>query len=150
VSGAPAFFKRAFGDSYQEFESILLRPHRFIFNRDWYEHLSGVSEFEQFTNQFRRLNPSDKAELVALLSSVEPKDIDQLPERASKRQLRRILPFYRPISKEEEARIWQLQKSLDLSTIPEDERVEDAGLSDISEDDFLEDAVPRRAEVLIA
>src|SRR6266849_8954124 len=75
VSGAPMFFKRAFGNSYQDFESILLRPHHFIFNRDWYEHLNGRDEFEEFMSEFRHLSPTDRIELLALLSSVEPRDI---------------------------------------------------------------------------
>ena len=33
VSGAPDFFRMAYGDTYEEFESILLRPHHFIFQQ---------------------------------------------------------------------------------------------------------------------
>lgn len=75
VSGAPAFFKRAFGDSTDEFEEILLRPHHFIFNREWYEHLNGKAEFEAFQAEFQRLSISERRELLELLSSVEAKDI---------------------------------------------------------------------------
>ena len=35
VSGAPEFFKKAFGDTYEEFEGILFRSHHYIFNRYW-------------------------------------------------------------------------------------------------------------------
>ena len=42
MSGAPIFFKRPFGDIVSEFEMLLLRPHRYIFNRDWYEKLLKV------------------------------------------------------------------------------------------------------------
>src|SRR5208282_871562 len=55
VSGNPTFFKRAFGESGDDFESILLLPHHFIFNRDWYEHLSGRAEFEEYGHEFARL-----------------------------------------------------------------------------------------------
>src|SRR5882762_1915538 len=130
VSGAPVFFKRAFGDSYQQFEDILLRPHHFIFNRDWYERLKGKAEFEEFASAFRKLSPVDKSELLSLLSSVEPRDIARLPKQTSNAQVRKILPFYKPLSKEAEARIWAQQKRIDYTPVPDDERVEDAGLSD--------------------
>jgi len=150
VSGAPVFFKRAFGDTYQDFEDILLRPHRFIFNRDWYEHFEGKAEFDEFTNAFKQLSSSDKAELLKLLSSVDPRNIVHLPKQTADSRVRKILRFYQPISKEEEARIWALQKTIDQTPVPEDERVEDAGLSDPSEDDFKEAKTQRRAEVSIA
>jgi hypothetical protein len=133
VSGAPVFFKRAFGDSYKDFEDILLRPHHFIFNRDWYERLNGKPEFDEFTNAFKHLSPSDKVELLGMLSSVDPRDIGQLPKHTSNAQVRKILPFYKQLSKDDEAKIWALQKTIDYSPVPEDERVEDAGLSDSSD-----------------
>ena len=34
VSGSPTFFKHAFGDTFEDFERILLLPHDFIFNRE--------------------------------------------------------------------------------------------------------------------
>jgi hypothetical protein len=137
VSGAPMFFKRAFGDSHQDFEDILLRPHHFIFNRDWYEHLIGKAEFEEFTSVFRQLSASDKLELIDLLSSVEPRDIGSLPKRASKSQLRSILHFYKPLAKEAEEKIWALQRRIDHTPMPEEERVEDAGLLDVRDEDLV-------------
>ena len=136
VSGAPIFFKRAFGESYQDFENILLRPHHFIFNRDWYEHHAGKAEFGEFANAFIKLSSSDKSELLALLSSVEPREISRLPQKTSNSQLRKILHFYKPLPKDDEARIWALQKSLSSPPMPEDERVEDAGLNNVSDDEL--------------
>ena len=150
VSGAPVFFKRAFGDSYRDFEDILLRPHHFIFNRDWYERFQGKAEFDEFTLRFRNLSASDKLELLALLSSVEPREISGLPKQTSNSQIRKILHFYRPLPKEEEARIWDIQKGFDYSLVPEDERVEDAGLSDASDEDVTPKADPGCPEVAIA
>jgi len=50
VSGAPTFFKRAFGNSVDAFEALLLRPQHYIFNREWYDRwevmLSLKSTFE--------------------------------------------------------------------------------------------------------
>lgn len=149
VSGAPMFFKRAFGNSYRDFEDILLRPHHFIFNRDWYEFFDGKAEFEEFVSEFKRISDSDKTELLALLSSVEPKHIGRLPARTPNSQLKRILRFYKPISKDQEARIWKVQKSMDYSSPPEDERVEDAGISD-SEEDVAEEPSQDQPKVAIA
>jgi hypothetical protein len=150
VSGAPTFFKRAFGDSYEDFEGILLRPHHFIFNRDWYERLAGKPEFDQFTSHFRRLSTSDKTELLALLSSVNPRDTGKLSKKTSNSQLRTILRFYAPLPKGEEEKIWALQKNVAYSPMPEDERVEDAGLSDVSEDDLAVATSPDHSEMAIA
>jgi hypothetical protein len=150
VSGAPVFFKRAFGDSYQDFEDILLRPHHFIFNRDWYERLAGKPEFDEFTNQFRRLSASDKTELLALLSSVDPRETSKLPKQTTNSQVRTILHFYKPLPKGEEEKIWALQKNVAYSPMPEDERVEDAGLSDVSDDDLPGSISPSQSQVAIA
>lgn len=130
VSGAPAFFKRAFGDSSDEFEALLLRPHHFIFNRDWYERLGGRPEFEEFGVAFSRLGNSDRIELGNLLSSVEPRQIGSLADQAQSSNVRAILRFYRPLPKDEEARIWKLPRQPDQAPVPEDERVEDSGLAD--------------------
>src|SRR3546814_17325417 len=37
VSGAPEFFRRAFGADVDAFRRILLLPQHFIFNREWFE-----------------------------------------------------------------------------------------------------------------
>src|SRR5208283_4537674 len=149
VSGAPAFFKKAFGDSYSEFNDILLRPHHFIFNRQWYERFGGKSEFDEFTSQFRRLTDSDRDELLALLSSVEPRNIKGLPEQTCNPRVRQIIPFYALPSKAEEAQIWELQKTHLASMIPYDERVEDAGL-DADEEDSQCDLLPERRQAVSA
>ena len=52
VSGAPEFFKRAFGDTFDEFDDLLMRPHHFLFNREWYENEDGVEEFNEYKTLF--------------------------------------------------------------------------------------------------
>lgn len=128
VSGAPSFFKRAFGDSYREFEDILLRPHHFIFNRDWYERLGGKPEFTEFCAEFNGLCEAERRELLDLLSSAEPKDRGRLPGATENRKLKSILHFYKPLPKDQEARIWSLQNSPREDPVPDEELVEDAGL----------------------
>ncbi len=131
VSGAPAFFRRAFGESPEAFEALLLRPHHYIFNREWYERLGGRAEFEEYRRAFRRLGNSQRRELVRLLSTCDPSNIKMLKPRDS--QLKRVMPYYIPLSKAKEAELWAKQKAIaaDVSgQVPDDERVEDAGLND--------------------
>jgi len=133
VSGAPSFFKRAFGDSVAAFESLLLRPHHYIFNREWFEQLAGRSEFTDYIQEFKRLSREQRSQLLDLLSSCDPRHFKSLPSRAPDSQLKRILRYYVPLSKEKEAAIWSKQKSIRaraFSMVPEDERVEDAGLNE--------------------
>jgi hypothetical protein len=135
VSGAPEFFKRAFGDTVEEFRAILRRPHRYIFNREWYEKGGGMAEFDDFEKERLRVGSTDQEELLALLSSCEPREIGELKGRTSSRPVRRLLEFYNPIAKSEEAQIWEFQnrqskaRQLD-GEVPEEELVEDAGLLD--------------------
>src|SRR5581483_785186 len=131
VSGAPEFFTRAFGESAEAFEALLLRPHHYIFNREWYERFAGRAEFEEHCRLFCRLTASQRRELVNYLSSCDPRNIKALKPADS--HLRRIMPYYIPLSKAEEAEIWGKQRKFtaDFSkAIPNDERVEDAGLSE--------------------
>lgn len=131
VSGDPDFFRRAFGDSYDEFMALLLRPHHYIFNRDWYEKQEGRPQFVEYQRAAAKLSAAEKNELLTLLSSCDPRDFRSLPKQASTVNLTRVVQHYLPLSKAEEARIWQVQRTAqayDLSGLPEDERVEDAGL----------------------
>jgi hypothetical protein len=133
VSGAPAFFRRAFGDSVEAFEELLLRPHHYIFNREWFERLRGRAEFEEYRKAFRKLSQSQRVELLNLLSSCEPRNIKSLASKVADSQLKRILPHYVGLSKTREEEIWAAQKVATRETVlevPDDERVEDAGLNE--------------------
>jgi hypothetical protein len=133
VSGAPQFFKRAFGETEAAFHYLLLSPHKFIFNRDWYEKSGGQPELEEFKSKFSRLSEIDKAELLSLVSSTHPRYFQDLPQKATSQQLQDILAFYVPLAKSEEEAIWERQRKRSVDPtldVPDDERVEDAGLSD--------------------
>jgi hypothetical protein len=135
VSGAPAFFKRAFGDSVEAFEELLLRPHHYIFNREWYERFKGRAEFEEYQNVFCKLGRSQRCELLNLLSSCEPRHTKRLTSAVSDSGIKRILPYYVSLSKSREAEIWAAKKAAVgeavLPEVPDDERVEDAGLNEL-------------------
>lgn len=135
VSGAPEFFRKAFGDTYGEFESILFRPHHYIFNRYWYEQYDGRAEFESFQSAMAALSADERTELLGYLCTRDKNDyVRDLNELAAGR-LREAARFFVPMSKSDEARIWDAQKRRRVEDIaaylvPEDERVEDAGLTD--------------------
>jgi hypothetical protein len=143
VSGAPDFFKRAFGNTHGDFEDLLLWPHKFIFNRDWYEKFDGLAELDEFKTVLARIGTSDRRELLTLLSSVDPKDYHSLFDRTPSEIVRRALHFYLPMSKEDEREIWRLQRERiqapdDLNCeLQEDEIVEDAGLGEERESKLL-------------
>jgi hypothetical protein len=134
VSGEPTFFKRAFGDIYEEYERILALPHDFIFNRDWYERFDPDERLAAYRAEFDRLDGYERRELMELLSSCDPREFAGLAERATTGALRRVLRFYVPVPKEELFAIWAKQKELTRGEataemgLAEDERVEDAGL----------------------
>ena len=140
VSGAPSFFRRAFGNTREEFERILLLPHDYIFNRDWFERQDPNQRLPAFEAAFATLDNNERTELIALLSSCDPKYFINLPAKATTTKLNRILPFYVPMPRPELLAIWEDQGGL-VSREPvfevglaEEERVEDVGLGD--EDEF--------------
>ncbi|HEX8212884.1 MAG TPA: hypothetical protein VF584_22100 [Longimicrobium sp.] len=136
VSGSPQFFKRAFGDTYEEFESILIRPQRMIFNREWYETMDGKPEFEQYQSDMGRLSASERAELLGLLAVGEPAEFPEYARAFAGTPLARVLEHYFPLTRSEEQEIWtrarqaRLESLQEVATIPDDELVEDAGLYD--------------------
>jgi hypothetical protein len=139
VSGEPSFFKRAFGDTFADYERILLMPHDFIFNRNWYEMFDPEQRLGEFQSEFERLDTYEQAELLELLSSKDPREFVKLSDYATSDKVARILRFYIPVPKDELTAIWAKQKEMtrlesisDLG-LAEDERVEDAGL-DYDED----------------
>lgn len=143
VSGEPTFFKRAYGDTFAEYERILLLPHDFIFNRDWYERFDPEQRLEAYRAEFSRLDAYERRELIELLSSCDPREFAQLAGRATSSALKRVLRFYVPLPKEELFAIWAKQKALTRGEITadmglaEDERVEDAGLDHEEEIELL-------------
>lgn len=142
VSGEPDFFKRAFGDTFEQFERILAMPHDFIFNRDWYEFVDRSGRLHDYKETARHLTDTERRETLELLSSTDPRNFYLLPERASSAAVAKILQFHIPVSKDELLDIWRERKlvqSVRLPDVPDDERVEDAGL------EFDETSVTDRA-----
>lgn len=147
VSGAPEFFKRAFGNTVDEFEQILLLPHDFTFNREWYERIDEQKELYQYRDIAKTLNASDRAELLNLLSSVDRREIVTLRRKIANKKLKDILPFYVPKPRNELFEIWRKQREVlgtqkaYLDSLSDGERVEDAGLE--VDDTLLAESQPR-------
>jgi len=140
VSGAPDFFKRAFGEDVAKFEDLLLYPHDFIFNRDWYEFMDGKPQFDEFRAQFSRLTDSERLELDEILSTIERRNLAREAGRQTNRRLGDLLQqHYCPMSTQDQRAIWDRPRSASsfvTESVPEDELVEDAGLND--DGDFRE------------
>jgi hypothetical protein len=129
VSGEPDFFRHAFGSSVEEFRDLLLRPHHYIFNRDWFEIGPGRAEFEAFMKEFRSFSEPQRFELRELLSSVSPRHFHTLPNETTDHQLRSVLGYYEPPPRDIEREMWDspIKRSVGVGLGPE-EIVEDAGL----------------------
>jgi hypothetical protein len=146
VSGSPDYFRRAFGDTFGDFEEILLRPHHFIFNRVWYEQLGGRGEFDEYLALRKRLTETEHRELLNVLCGNNLSEYASVASRGSTARLRSLLKFYIPLTRKEEQLIWRKVRAakIDFSSsaekVPEDQLVEDAGLNeDISIGDRAEE-----------
>ena len=135
VSGAPSFFKRAFGETPEAFEDLLRRPQHYIFNREWYEVGEGRDEFESFQDEWKKLSEDERQELIDTLSGVTPSQFSEA--KFTSRRLKNILRFYLPPDASELRRIWDTRRQHEPysklgADIPDDERVEDAGLEEVA------------------
>lgn len=128
-------YVKAYGDTYDEFEDILMRPHHFIFNRNWYEKYEGRPEYEEYKSIFKRISADEKHELVEFLSTFKKSDYSENLGHLAKGKLRDLASFYIPLPREQEEIIWSKMKSVRqieavALQVPDDERVEDATLTD--------------------
>jgi len=135
VSGSPDYFKIAFGETEEGFLDLLCLPQHFLFNRSWYEEYDGKSELSEFKKLFYKLTVDERSELINLLSNSSPQYFSGLIGSSSSAKINSILSFYVPLSDENERKIWTEMKNKktlkDFVEIPEDELVEDAGLSEV-------------------
>ena len=143
VSGSPDFFKHAFGDSYAEFENILYMPHTYIRNRTWFSAHGGKPEWDDFRANFSKLTPEDRNDLLEVLTQCGSMEMESELARSQNAKLRALAAHYRKFPVEEERTIWEKMSSVkhakehfsrqdieDPPLVPDDERVEDAGLND--------------------
>lgn len=140
VSGEPEFYKAAFGSTAAEFDNILSRPHHMIFNRQWFERYEGRGEFDDYQAAMARLSASEKAELLAFLSSRGPSQFEQSLSDLPK-NLQHVARFYVPMERETELKVRSLQQGRRKNEVLADIRlsneeiVEDAGLDEPDADE---------------
>ena len=131
VSGAPEFFKKAFGDTEEDFFQILRMPHKFTFNRDWYEKFEGRPELDEFNADFKKLNEDEVNELLIYLSNRGPSTYIKEVDKIQNKKLKSIISYYQPLEEDENRKIWEKQKKIKNKLnveMNDDEIVEDAGL----------------------
>ena len=129
VSGAPEFFKRAFGDTFDEFDNLLMRPHHYLFNREWYENEDGKDEFSEYLSLFKKLSDTEKNEILLDLSSTKPSGWSEIYQHCDNQKIKNILKHYLPLCKDKEQEIWSKRKEkTKIELLPEEQRIEDAGI----------------------
>jgi len=142
VSGSPDFFKRAFGDTYYEFDRILLRPHHFIFNREWFDRLGGRAELDEYESKQSKLSEAQRMELLRLLSAHSPHEYRLAFKGVTDSTLKKALEHYLPPKRADEIKIWKkvsrtrAAEELRAIKVAEDELVEDAGLGEDIESQY--------------
>ena len=142
VSGNPSFFDHAFGESYEKFEFLLWLPHQFIFYRDFYFIGAGSPILEEYNSLFQKLTSGEKEELLcALVGDANQKGLkpskykNLINDRSLSNPVRRILGFYAAYGSTSVAVPSSIHPHRDLY-VPEEKKVEDAGLFDDPGDDI--------------
>ncbi len=142
VSGAPEFFCRAYGNSTEDFEQLLRLPHAFIFYRDYYENpdQDGRAVMDDYLTARARLSSSQEQELASLLAGPpEQKTVSLVrfrklaEDRSVDRPIREVLRYHclgthHPPGTNTRAVESLFDRLNPDPVLPDDERVEDAGL----------------------
>ena len=136
VTGNPSFFNMAFGSNVDEFLNLLRLPHEFIFNREYYFKGEGRPVLDEFYSNWNKLSQLQRSSLIEILSGEENQKtlkvasyIELLSDSTIDPQLRNIIRFYVSYGRALKAVDGHLFSHKDLY-VPEDQKVEDAGLND--------------------
>jgi len=136
VSGAPNFFKKAFGENKESFLNLLLMPHIFIFHREWFDKQGGFSEKEEFTKDFSKLSCDEKKQFAVFLSDNYLQQPKVLHARCSNKKFSPLLKHYKKIDDGVSQQIykdkhkWKKLAQKNMPNLPPEKRVEDAGLDE--------------------
>lgn len=142
VSGAPKFFKHAFGANKNEFLNLLLLPHAFIFHREWYDRQGGRDEKTAFQLLFNKLSLDDKKELAEFLGGTYLLGPGKMQLLCKNDNLKPLIPFYKKIGDELSSSVYKMKKkwaarvSKEMPNLPAEKRVEDAGLDAVKTSDL--------------
>ena len=154
VSGSKDFFYRAFGSNYEEFERLLSLPHAFIFHRDFYEHGEGRPILDEYNALLRRLSPTQRNDLVGLLSEalkMRPRRkafLTLARDKSVSQHIRQLVPFHAVDTKTRDVtNIGRAFPELTLGALlPEpDALIEDAGLYEPLDEPLATTPIPSRS-----
>ncbi len=161
VTGNPVFFGHAFGKTMAQFLNLLWLPHQFIFFREHFFSGPGQPMLAEFTANFRKLSEIEREELLHALCGdsrqrgLKPSRYKYLITDSSiTPSVRRILGFYATYGQANGSLPAPLKTNSDW-LLPEDKKIEDAGLFDSLEEDIefhgfesVTDISPRRVNPL--
>ena len=143
VTGNPNFFDHAFGDTFEKFESLLWIPHQFIFSRNYFFRDAGAAILEEYMALFRRLTSAEKVELLCALvgepsqKGLKPSKFKLLvTDRSISKNIRAILRFYAAYGYARNNIEDVGPTPLSEFYVPEEKRIEDAGLFDYFDEEL--------------
>ena len=141
VSGAPDFFSKAYGNSPEDFQRLLRLPHAFIFHRDYYENPAreGRAVMDEYLSARAKLSSGQEQELENLLAGPpEQKTVSLVrfhrlaSDSTVDRPIRELLRYHSLGTHPPGANARAVESLFDRlnpdPVLPDDEKVEDAGL----------------------
>ncbi len=136
VTGNPDFFNIAFGETVADFKSLLLLPHEFIFNRQHYFTGDGQGILDDYFSAMKKLSVSQNDDLINCLDYIQDSGMEGnraqkihkvIEDKFDDSNIRKVLRFYQDHGKSAVIKP-QLPHALSLPLVPEEQKVEDAGL----------------------
>jgi len=127
VSGSPDFFRFAYGDTVQTFRKLLRLPEKMLFHRTWFQSGGGQSERMSFEHEASSLSDSDWKVLLDLLSQARPGGYATLASLTTNSAVRRLLPYYAPLSRRDDAAL-SAARNMQALMHPVGVVINDAGL----------------------
>lgn len=138
VSGNPKFFDMAFGGSEGSFLDLLGLPHEFIYNRKYYFLNGGRPVLDEYLAGRQKLSQSQREELVywlalaqnsALKGTIRERTESAIDAAIIDKPIRELMRFHAAYSNVSSTQPSPIAHADYF--VPEDEKVEDAGLFDL-------------------
>ena len=138
VSGSPDYFRYAFGETADEFMSILSMPHKMITHRRYYGELDGKPDLDDYLHLIGGMTDEQRNkynEGLSKITSGRMEDIDDLTYHTIDQRVQFAFCAHSPLTPRQYKKISALTKQSKPPTfdtgedMPVEEIVEDAGLS---------------------
>lgn len=138
VTGNPTFFNHAFGGSVENFITLLRLPHQFIFHRELFFKHEGRPILDEYYAAYNRLSENERLELQLVLDGPEGQRglkpsqyIHAVTNPSLSRNVRDVMRFHAAYGTVTGNKPSAMFLHEDL-IVPEEKKVEDAGLFDDS------------------